>query len=64
LKLANRDFDRIDYYINVCNNDFRDVVVQAEYPSFTGVAFGEIAKWKKRQLYFSDWKEYSNWLRK
>jgi hypothetical protein len=64
LKLANRDFDRIDYYISICNNDFRDVVAPAEYPTYTRVAFDEIAKWKKRQVYLSDWKEYSNWLRK
>jgi hypothetical protein len=64
LKLANRDFDRIDYYINICNNDFRDVVAPAEYPGYSRVAFDEIAKWKKRQIYLSDWKEYSNWLRK
>jgi hypothetical protein len=64
LKLANKDLDGIDYYISVCNNDFRDVVALAEYPRYTKVAFDEIAKWKKRQYYLSDWKEYSNWLRK
>jgi hypothetical protein len=64
LKLANRDLDRVDYYISACNNDFRDVVAQAEYPRFTRVAFDEIAKCKKRQFYLSDWKEYLNWLRK
>lgn len=64
LKLANRDLDRIDYYINICNNDFRDVVALAEYPGYSKVAFDEIAIWKKRQIYLSDWKEYSNWLRK
>jgi hypothetical protein len=64
LKLADRDLDKIDYYISVCNNDFRDVVALAEYPRYTRIAFDEIAKWKKRQSYLSDWKEYSNWLHK
>ena len=62
LKLANRDFDRIDYYINICNDDFRDVVASAEYPLRAKLGFNKIAGWKKRKIYLSDWKEYSNWL--
>lgn len=64
LKLANRDLDGIDYYTSVCNNDFRDLVAPAEYPRFSKIGFNKIAKWKKRQLYLSDWKEYSRWVRK
>jgi hypothetical protein len=64
LKLANGDFDRIDYYINICNDDFRDVVGSAEYPQRTRLGFNRIAGWEERRIYLSDWKEYSTWLRK
>ena len=64
LKLANRDFEKIDYYINLCNYDFRDVVAAAEYPERMRFAFNKIAGWKKRQIYLDDWKTYSTWLQK
>jgi hypothetical protein len=64
LKLANSDFEKIDYYINLCNDDFRDVVAAAEYPERMKFAFHKIARWKKRQIYLSDWNQYSRWLRK
>ena len=64
LKLANRDFEKIDCYINLCNDDFRDVVAAAEYPVRMRFAFNKIAGWKKRQIYFYDWNQYSTWLRK
>src|ERR1700730_7591548 len=63
LKLSNGDLDKINYYIDLCNQDFRDVVAPAEYPRYSTVAFNEIPRWKKRQFYLADWKEYSNWLR-
>jgi hypothetical protein len=64
LKLSNGDLDKIDHYIDLCNLDFRDVVAPAEYPRYTAVAFNEIPRWKQRQFYLADWKEYSYWLRK
>jgi len=64
LKLSNGDLDKINYYIDLCNQDFRDVVAPAEYPRYSTVAFNETPRWKKRQYYFADWKDYSNWLRK
>jgi hypothetical protein len=64
LKLSNGDMDKIDHYIDLCNLDFRDVVGPAEYRRYTTVAFNEIPRWKKRQFYLADRKEYSNWLRK
>jgi hypothetical protein len=64
LKLANKDLDKIDHYISICNNDFRDVVASAEYPERMRFAFNKIAGWKKKQIYLSDWKEYSTWLHK
>jgi hypothetical protein len=64
LKLSNGDLDKIDYYSDLCNRDFKDVVARAEYPRYSTVALNETPRWKKRQYYLADWKDYSNWLRK
>jgi hypothetical protein len=55
--------DKIDYYIDLCNQDFRDVVAPVEYPRYTALVIIEIPRWIKRQFYLTDWEEYSNWLR-
>jgi len=62
LKLANRDIKAIDHFIEVCNIDFRDVLSAAEYPGYSKVGFGNISTSMKKQLYISDWKQYSAWL--
>jgi hypothetical protein len=64
LKLANTDFNAIDNFIEISNNDFRDVISHAEYPQCSKVAFNDISKDKRKQLYLADWKQYSNWLSK
>ena len=64
LKLSNGDLDKINYYIDLCNRDFREVVARAEYPRYSAVAFNETSRWEKRQYYLADWKDCSNWLRK
>src|ERR1043165_2024085 len=64
LKLANGDLTKIDSYLKICNNDFRDVVSKAEYPKISQHGFGKIARDKLKAIYLSDWIEYSNWLNK
>lgn len=64
LKLANRDFNAIDHFIEVSKNDYRDVLARAEYPGCFKVGFANISTTMKRQLYISDWKEYAAWLNK
>ena len=64
LKLSNREFNTIDTYIERCNNDFRDIVTQAEYPRVSKLDFDEIASNKLKNLYLEDWKEYTSWLNK
>jgi hypothetical protein len=64
LKLANKDFDAIENFIKISNNDFRDVISQAEYPEYSNFAFNDISKDKRKELYIKDWKQYSKWLNK
>lgn len=65
IKLADKDINAIDKYIDINNVDFRDVLMRAEYPRCVDLAFDEIKnRIKMKQIYFADWKDYSNWLNK
>jgi hypothetical protein len=62
LKPANKNFNALDRLVEISNNDFRDIISEAEYPTYSNFAFTDISKDKKRQLYLTDWKQYSKWL--
>lgn len=64
LKLADTDSTKIDSLIEMCNNDFRDVVMQAEYPRIFKDNFDDIDKAEEKEIYLADWTDYSNWLNK
>ena len=64
LRLADRDSTKIDSLVEMCNNDFRDVLMQAEYPRVFKDDSDEIDQADKREIYLADWTEYSNWLKK
>ena len=62
IKLANKNVELIDYYIDKANNDSRDVLSQAEYPRYSKLDFEDLEKQKIKNIYLDDWREYSNWL--
>lgn len=63
IKLSNKDINVIDHYIDMTKNDFRDVISRAEYPRCFKLDFGQAEKKLNiKQVYLSDWNEYSNWL--
>jgi len=62
LKLADKDLGAVDKFIEINNNDFRDVLARAEYPRCSDLGFGELNKKKMKQVYLADWKDYSDWL--
>lgn len=67
LKLSNGDITKIDEYIEMCNNDFRDVIAKAEYPRVFEIGFvgmNKISQNELKQLYLDDWSEYSKWIKK
>ena len=64
LKLADGDVDKIDKYIEMYKNDFRDVLANAEYSLCSRFGFGEKNKKKLRTIYLTDWKNYTKWLNK
>lgn len=63
LKLADRDFTKLDELIEECNYDFRDIVSKAEYPQCFSNGFQDISS-NDDEIYRLDWKQYSNWLTK
>ncbi len=64
LKLANKDFDKIDYWIHISNNDFREVVAKAEYPRISNLDFAEVNQTESKNIYSADWLDYSSWINK
>jgi hypothetical protein len=65
LKLSNGDLTKVDRYIEICNNDFRDVITIAEYPRISKLDFVDlenIETKKLRRTYLDDWADYSNWI--
>ena len=66
LKLADKKIDKIDFLINRANEDFRDIVSEAEYPRAHRSGFELFDKEKEviRKVLLADWEEYSTWKEK
>jgi hypothetical protein len=64
IKLTGNDINAIDNFIEISNNDCRDVLARAEYPRCFDYGFDEMEKSKMKQIYLAGWKDYSNWLNK
>lgn len=62
LKLSNKDISKIDSYIEMSNNDSRDVLVLAEYPRYSKLGFSDLNDKRKKTIYLEDWAEYSKWI--
>jgi len=64
LKLANQDIDSVDFLVRRANEDFRDIVAEAEYPRTSSFGFGERDEEESKDDYLKDWEEYSTWKEK
>ncbi len=64
LKLANSDSNTIEFLIKKANEDFRDIVSEAEYPRASKYGFDERNEEDLKVDYFNDWNEYSEWKNK
>jgi hypothetical protein len=64
LKLANKEFKEIDVLVKRANEDFRDIVSEAEYPRASSYGFGERNDEENQNDYLKDWEEYSTWKEK
>jgi hypothetical protein len=63
LKLANKKLDDLDKLIETANEDYRDIMMRAEYPRCAKIGFGALDKKQKKKVYCDDFIEYSNWLK-
>ncbi|MCL4857006.1 MAG: hypothetical protein KJZ55_07015, partial [Flavobacteriales bacterium] len=63
-KLAKQDLDNVDFLVRRANEDFRDIVVEAEYPRTSSFGFGERNEEESKDDYLKDWEEYSTWKEK
>jgi hypothetical protein len=61
LKIANRDLNKIDLLIEKANEDFRDIICEAEYPRVYKYGFDEPNEEQLKEDYLNDWKEYLEW---
>ena len=64
LKLAKWDLNAIDFLIKKANDDFRDIVSQAEYPRASKYGFDEPNEKELKTDYLNDWTEYVDWKNK
>ena len=61
LKLADKNLTKIDFLVRRANEDFRNIVAEAEYPRTSSYGFGERNEEERKQDYLEDWEEYSEW---
>ena len=61
LKLANSELNKIKDLINKANEDFRDIVSEAEYPRASKYGFDEPNDNELKTDYLNDWIEYKDW---
>jgi hypothetical protein len=62
LNLSNKDISKIDSFIEMSNNDSRDVLALAEYPRYSKLVFSDLNNKRKKTIYLEDWAEYSKWI--
>lgn len=64
VKIANMDLTKIDFLIRKANEDFRDIVSEAEYPRASKFGFGDRNEDDLKKDYLNDWNEYNEWKNK
>jgi len=64
LKLADKNYAKLDLLIKRANKDFRDIVSEAEYPRASSYGFGERDEERSREDYLKDWEEFTSWVKK
>lgn len=69
LKLADCDWLKVQFYVDIATNDFRDVLGEAEYPAYVahlkrGRRVEGLPHEEQQQVAADDRSQYSEWLRK
>ena len=64
LKIADKKIDKIEFLVRLANEDFRDIVSEAEYPRASNLGFEKMSDNEHNNIYLKDWEEYSKWIGK
>ncbi len=65
LKLADSDLRKVRQWVDEANEDFRDVIVPAEYPEYARkVRSLDTPDDVRRETIQRDWAQYEAWLRR
>lgn len=69
LKLANGDWLKVQFYVDIAMRDFRDVLGEAEYPAYvahlnSGRRVEGLPHDEQQQVAAEDRSQYTEWLRK
>jgi hypothetical protein len=64
LKLSAGSIERLRYQIESAKRDYRDVLAEAEYPSYTKRMFriGQLPNEERHRIIDADWRQYQDWL--
>ena len=65
LKLSNGNLATLRDHVAVARQDFRDVLVAAEYPEYSKQGMMEVPKMpveEQRRITESDWAQYEAWI--
>ncbi len=63
LKLADGDMDELVYFLSVACDDYREVIMAAEYPEcLSYVVSGRPKDRTELDVWIADWEQYENWL--
>ena len=65
LKLAGGSIEKLQRTMAMADNDYRDVLAYAEYPSYMDkISATEKDAAKRQKLIEEDWKQYRDWFEK
>jgi hypothetical protein len=64
LKLANGNFDELKRQVEIARCDYRDVLLNAEYPLCAETMFKKLSDGETRDIYKKDWMQYQTWLKR
>jgi hypothetical protein len=65
LKLAKGSMTSLRHWIDVAKYDYRDVLTDAEYPSYVKKILGikDLPDDERQRIIDEDWRQYETWLR-
>jgi hypothetical protein len=66
LKMADGNLDSLRRHVASAKQDYRDILVAAEYPDYWKAPSGgdKLSESERKRIVDADWQQYESWLRK